>query len=39
MPVWGTRPYESYPKTPGTESVRSGTVEILVDYLESVQRR
>ena len=39
MPVWGARLYESYPQTPGTEAVRGGTVELLVDYLESVQRR
>jgi hypothetical protein len=39
MPVWGARLYESYPQTPGTEAVRGGTVQLLVDYLESVQRR
>jgi mono/diheme cytochrome c family protein len=39
MPVWGARLYESYPQTPGTEAVRGGTVELLVDYLASVQRR
>jgi hypothetical protein len=39
MPVWGARLYESYPQTPGTEAVRGGTVDLLVDYLESAQRR
>jgi mono/diheme cytochrome c family protein len=39
MPAWGARLYEDYPQTPGTEAVRSGTIELLVDYLESVQRR
>jgi len=38
MPVWGVRLYEDYPQTSGTEAVRKGTVEILIDYLESVQR-
>lgn len=39
MPVWGARLYEDYPQTPGTEAVRSGTLGLLVDYLETVQRR
>jgi hypothetical protein len=39
MPVWGVRLYEGFPKSPGTETVREGTVEMIVEYLESVQRR
>lgn len=39
MPAWGVRLYESYPQTPGTETVREGSVAMLVDYLDSVQRR
>ncbi len=37
MPVWGKRLYEDYPQTQGTESVREGTVAIILDYLESIQ--
>ena len=38
MPVWGARLYEDYPQTPGTEVVRVSTIDILIDYLEAVQR-
>jgi mono/diheme cytochrome c family protein len=38
MPAWGVRLYEGYPETSGTETVREGTIEMLLDYLESVQR-
>ena len=39
MPVWGRRLYESYPQTEGTERVKAGTVELILDYLDSVQVR
>jgi hypothetical protein len=37
MPVWGTRLYEDYPQTPGTETVREGTIALIIDYLETIQ--
>lgn len=39
MPVWGTRLYEDYPQTPGTEAVREGTVALIIDYLETIQAK
>jgi mono/diheme cytochrome c family protein len=38
MPVWGERLYQTFPATPGTESVRAGTIDVILDYLESIQR-
>jgi mono/diheme cytochrome c family protein len=37
MPVWGTRLYEDYPQTSGTEAVREGTVSLILDYLQTIQ--
>ena len=37
MPVWGARLYEDYPQTAGTETVREGTVALILDYLETIQ--
>ncbi len=37
MPVWGTRLYEDYPQTPETETVREGTIALIIDYLETIQ--
>jgi hypothetical protein len=38
MPAWGEQLYRGYPETPGTETVRKGTLELIIDFLESQQR-
>jgi hypothetical protein len=37
MPVWGERLYSDWPASDNRELARAGTIELLVDYLESVQ--
>jgi len=39
MPVWGSRLYENLPDTSGVDEIRAGTIELLLDYLESVQTK
>jgi mono/diheme cytochrome c family protein len=37
MPVWGDRLYEHFPESYATDEVRAGTIELILDYLESIQ--
>ncbi|RIK93010.1 MAG: hypothetical protein DCC71_24225 [Proteobacteria bacterium] len=38
MPVWGDELYETFPANESTETVRTGTIHVLVEYLDSIQR-
>ena len=37
MPVWGDRLYADWPQSDNREAARAGTIELLVEYLETVQ--
>lgn len=38
MPVWGEELYQQFPESGGgLEAARAGAIEVLLDYLESVQ--
>jgi mono/diheme cytochrome c family protein len=37
MPVWGDRLYADWPAGEDREKARAGTIELLVDYIESIQ--
>ena len=37
MPVWGDRLYADWPESENREAARAGTIELLVEYLETVQ--
>jgi mono/diheme cytochrome c family protein len=37
MPVWGDRLYRDWPESQNREQARAGTIDLLVDYIESVQ--
>ncbi len=39
MPVWGERLYEGFPETPGTDAVREGTIDLILDHLEAIERQ
>jgi mono/diheme cytochrome c family protein len=39
MPVWGERLFENLIPSRGREAARSGTIWLIVDYLETLQRR
>lgn len=37
MPVWGDRLYQHLPDTVEVDEMRAGTIELLIDHLESIQ--
>lgn len=37
MPVWGETLYDNLPENATVEEMRAGTIELLLDYLETVQ--
>lgn len=37
MPVWGEELYDNLPENEEVEAMRAGTVELLLDYLETIQ--
>jgi hypothetical protein len=37
MPVWGDRLYANLPETVEMDEIRAGTIELLIDYLASIQ--
>jgi len=37
MPVWGERLYGNLPDTETVEEMRAGTIELLLDYLDTIQ--
>lgn len=39
MPVWGERLYGDLPPGVASEAVKAGTIWLILDYLETVQRR
>jgi len=39
MPVWGEEIYDNLPDGATVEEMRAGTIEMLLDYLESIQMR
>jgi hypothetical protein len=38
MPVWGDRLYRNLPQTVEVDEMRAGTVDLLIEYLESIQQ-
>ena len=39
MPVWGKELYDNLPENKTVEEMRAGTIELLLDYLETIQIR
>jgi mono/diheme cytochrome c family protein len=39
MPVWGEELYDNLPENTTVEAIRAGTIELLLDYLETIQIR
>jgi len=39
MPVWGEELYDNLPENTTVEEMRAGTIDLLLDYLESIQVR
>ena len=37
MPVWGKKLYEQFPETVKLDQMRAGTIDLLIDYLDSIQ--
>ncbi len=37
MPVWGEALYDNLPENATVEEMRAGTIELLLDYLETIQ--
>jgi mono/diheme cytochrome c family protein len=37
MPVWGETLYEGFPESGSVEEMRAGTIDMLIDYLQTVQ--
>jgi hypothetical protein len=38
MPVWGDRLYPQLPATVEVDEMRAGTIELLIEYLDSLQQ-
>lgn len=38
MPVWGDRLYRNLPDTVEVDEMRAGTIELLLEYLDSIQQ-
>jgi mono/diheme cytochrome c family protein len=37
MPVWGEALYDNLPENPTVEEMRAGTIDLLLDYLDTIQ--
>ena len=37
MPVWGKELYDNLPENETVEEMRAGTIELLLDYLDTIQ--
>ena len=37
MPVWGEKLYEQFPESVEVDEMRAGTIDLLIDYLDSIQ--
>jgi mono/diheme cytochrome c family protein len=39
MPIWGRHLYQSIPPAPGKEALKRGTLQIIIDYLQTIQEK
>lgn len=39
MPIWGRHLYESIPPNPGKEALKRGTLQVIIQYLQTIQQK
>lgn len=39
MPIWGKNLYRSIPPNPGKEALKRGTIQLIIEYLQTIQEK
>lgn len=39
MPIWGKHLYRSIPPNPGKEAMKRGTLQVIIEYLQTIQKK